>query len=187
MIYHDISLDIPPQWQALVRQAFFCWLGLVVCLLYQFICASIMLGEKVPDKVTSWFLSIVFMILGIPLGWVLWYRRIYFATKNDSWYNFLQFFLMMLVHFGWCVWCSIAFPFDNERWAFTGFITAMDAFDVNTFVGTIYIIGACLWVTEAVFSFLTMSRAFLTFRGKKVPANELAMNTMQNPPHANRR
>ena len=47
-------------------------------------------------------------------------------------------------------------PISTERWSFTGFLSAMRAFDVSGFLGIMYIAGACLWSLEALWSFWTL-------------------------------
>lgn len=47
-------------------------------------------------------------------------------------------------------------PISTERWSFTGFLSAMRAFDITYFIGVLYIVGACLWSVEALWSFWTL-------------------------------
>lgn len=56
-------------------------------------------------------------------------------------------------------------PINNERWSFTGFVAAMQAFDVGNFPGVIFIIGACFWCIEAVWCFWCLKDAYFFFRG----------------------
>ncbi len=57
-----------------------------------------------------------------------------------------------------------AVPFSANSWSFAGFVTAMNALDVNNFTGVIYLVGAALWSTEAAFSCWVMTDVFLFWR-----------------------
>jgi hypothetical protein len=52
-----------------------------------------------------------------------------------------------------CCSSSAAVPIGGERWSFTGFVSAMRAFDVNKGAAVIFLIGACFWSLEALWSF----------------------------------
>lgn len=54
-----------------------CYLGLVVCLLYNFAGACAMVGLGAPDRMSSWFLAAIYLIAGVPLGLLLWYMKLY--------------------------------------------------------------------------------------------------------------
>lgn len=164
--YHDIGEEIPERSRRAVRYAYMAWWGLVICMTFQVVCASIMLGYKnAGDRVASWFLAIIYWVLGVPLGMVLWYRRLYNAARDDGTVGYFAFFLFFLVHIGWCVWCTIAFPFSSERWSFSGFIAGIEAFDISNAAGTIYMIAASCWAVESLWSIYCLKDTYYFFRG----------------------
>jgi hypothetical protein len=55
-----------------------------------------------------------------------------------------------------CCHSPAAMPISTERWSFTGFLSAMRAFDIAYFIGVLYIVGACMWSVEALWSFWTL-------------------------------
>lgn len=59
---------------------------------------------------------------------------------------------------------TAAVPFSANSWSFAGFVTAMNALDVNNFTGVIYLVGAALWSTEAAFSCWVITDVFLFWR-----------------------
>ncbi|KAL6751308.1 scamp family-domain-containing protein [Haematococcus lacustris] len=164
MWHHDIAGEIPPQSQRVVKELYLCWWGLVVCLSYQLVCASITLGFDATDKVPSWFLAMIYWLTGVPLSMYLWYRRIYNAARDDSSLGMWAFFLFFTVNLAWCIWCAIAIPFSSERWSFTGFGSAMAAFKISGFNGTIYIIGAACWVLLSLWSFWCLKDAYVFYK-----------------------
>eukprot|EP00798_Chlamydomonas_sp_ICE-L_P030869 gene30869-35913_t len=55
-------------------------------------------------------------------------------------------------------------PISGQKWAFTGFIPALSAFDESTFAGVIYLIGASFWAVEATYTLWCLKDVFLFFR-----------------------
>ncbi|MEW5304079.1 MAG: hypothetical protein WDW36_006713 [Sanguina aurantia] len=167
MLHHDIPGEIPERSRRVVREAYFAWYGLLLCLTWNLFCASVMLGYKQADqRIASWFLAIVYFITGVPLSFYLWYLKIYNGAKNDSTFGFIGFFALFAIHVAFCTWAAIAFPFSSEQWSFAGFVTAIKAFDISAFAGIIYIVGASLWTLEALFSLWVLKDVFFFFRGQ---------------------
>ncbi|WIA15216.1 hypothetical protein OEZ85_001894 [Tetradesmus obliquus] len=164
IIHHDIAKDIPASSQGAVRMAYWCYLGLVVCLLYNFAGACAMVGLGAPDRMSSWFLAAIYLIAGVPLGLLLWYMKLYNTVANDGAVGMLGFFIVFIIHVGFCTWAAIAPPLAGERWSFTGFVAALRAFDVSKVGGVLYIIGACLWTLEAAASWWCLKMVYFNFR-----------------------
>lgn len=38
---------------------------------------------------------------------ILWYKRIYYAARDDSTMGYLAFFVFFAVNIGWSIWCAI--------------------------------------------------------------------------------
>lgn len=81
------------------------------------------------------------------------YMRIYNVAIRDRALVYAWFFLMFGVHIAFCIWSAISppLPFIND-WSHTGFVTCIKAFDKNTFVGVVYVIGGALWSIESLWS-----------------------------------
>jgi len=81
------------------------------------------------------------------------YMRVYNAAIKDRAFTYAVFFLFYFIHIIFCVWSAISppLPFSND-WSHTGFMCAIKAFSSNTFTGVIFIIGACLWTVETLWS-----------------------------------
>eukprot|EP00877_Chromochloris_zofingiensis_P001837 jgi/Chrzof1/11654/Cz06g03240.t1 len=136
-----------------------------------------MVGTPAPDKMSSWFLAMIYVLAGVPAGMVCWYLKLYHAAESDGAFGYLGFFIMFVVHTAFCTWAAIAVPIAGGRWSFTGFVSALRAFDIAKWAGIIYIVGACLWSVEALCSFWTLKTVYSTFRntGKKQQAqNEMS-------------
>lgn len=66
-------------------------------------------------------LAVLYMLLGIPLSWWLWYKRLYGAAKADSAFGFVWFFVWFAVHTAFCIWAAIG------EWAARGPHTSVSA------------------------------------------------------------
>lgn len=165
-IYHSIADDIPQESRRVVREIYACWWGLCWCLGFNFFCASVILGTGADQRVASWFLAIIYAVLGAPLAFWMWYYRIYRAARDESKVGFMVFFIMFGIHIAFCIWASIAVPFSSEAWSFAGWVTAMVALGEGTFPGVVYIMGAVFWTCESIYCLWCCKDAYLFFRGK---------------------
>ncbi|GIL82921.1 hypothetical protein Vretimale_8427 [Volvox reticuliferus] len=166
ILYHNISEEIPEKARRIVREGYVAWWGLVICLLWNWICTCSILGEKADQKVPSWFLALLYLICGVPLSWWLWYKRLYNAAKADSAFSFVWFFLWFGIHTAFCIWAAIAVPFSVNQWSFAGFVTALNALDKSNSVGIVYLVGAGFWAALATWSCWVIVDVFMFFRGK---------------------
>ena len=81
------------------------------------------------------------------------YMRIYNVAIKDRALVYAWFFLMFTIHIAFCIWSAISppLPFTND-WSHAGFVTCIKAFDKNTFVGVVYVIGGVFWSLESLWS-----------------------------------
>ncbi|KAG1657711.1 hypothetical protein FOA52_002515 [Chlamydomonas sp. UWO 241] len=166
MLHHDIAGEIPDKSKRVVREFYLCWWALLFILWYQFFCASIVMGYKADKAVASWFLTLVFIICGVPISFLTWYRSMYKAAQNDSTASYIFFFIMFLVHCGFSIWSTVAFPVSSAKWSFCGWMTAIAAFDEGNFPGIIYIVGASMWTILSLYSLWCLKDSYFFFRGK---------------------
>lgn len=70
----------------MVKLCFFSFLGLALCLtvnLFGVTCALIGIGGS-GGRVTGWIFGLLYFLLGIPLAWILWYKRLYKGAIKDA-------------------------------------------------------------------------------------------------------
>lgn len=166
-VYHDISVDIPDgNPRRVVKEGYATWWGMVVCMLWNFFCAAVMLSQKVEHKTSSFLLAAIYLLVGIPTGFFLWYRQLYLGCKGESTISMLGFFITFIAHIGFCTWAAIAVPFSQEYWSFAGFVAATRALDVSLGCGAIFFVGSALWTLEALYSLWVLKDVFFFFKGK---------------------
>lgn len=113
LIRHDIGADIPDYLQHTQRVAFFSWMGAITCLTWNFIAVTIAWGMGSVDFIwgmVGFFTALLFLLLGTPLSYFFWYRRLYNAFKNDSSIGLVLFFVSYTSHCLWFTLFAIAPP-----------------------------------------------------------------------------
>ena len=58
----------------------------------------------------AWLLSIIYMVVGVPMGYMLWYMRLYNACQKDRALTYFFFFIFYSIHVCWCIWAFISPP-----------------------------------------------------------------------------
>lgn len=168
ILHHDIAGDVPAEKQRMVRQAYFSWLGFLIAVTFNWFGALMALCIIDPNngRLPGFLLANIYWFAGLPGAWILWYIRVYNASRNDRAFTYAWFFLTFLVHIAFCVWASVSPPliYKND-WGHAGFITGIGAFDSSNFVGVVYMIGGSLWALEAVWSIWVIKTVYSSFRG----------------------
>ncbi|KAJ6701417.1 SECRETORY CARRIER-ASSOCIATED MEMBRANE PROTEIN 4, partial [Salix koriyanagi] len=79
IIHHDIANEIPIHAQRLQYLAFASWLGIVLCLVFNLIAVTVCWIRGGGVKI--FFLATIYVLMGCPLSYVLWYRPLYRAMR----------------------------------------------------------------------------------------------------------
>ncbi|KAK8618376.1 hypothetical protein V6N13_132369 [Hibiscus sabdariffa] len=150
IIHHDIANEIPVHLQRLQYVAFSSFLGLVLCLLWNIIAVTTAWIKGEGARI--WFLAIIYFTAGVPGAYVLWYRPLYRAFRNESALTFGWFFLFYLLHIGFCIFAAVAPPIVFRGKSLTGILPAVDLISGNALVGIFYFIGFGLFCLESFVS-----------------------------------
>ncbi|XP_044496027.1 secretory carrier-associated membrane protein 3 isoform X2 [Mangifera indica] len=163
IIHHDIANEIPIHLQRLQYVAFATFLGLVLCLFWNVIAVTTAWIKG--EGVKIWFLAIIYFIAGVPGAYVLWYRPLYRAFRNESALKFGWFFLFYLLHIGFCIVAAVAPPIFFKGKSLTGILAAIDVLGDHALVGIFYFVGFGLFVIETLVSISVLQQVYLYFRG----------------------
>ncbi|CAD6249849.1 unnamed protein product [Miscanthus lutarioriparius] len=150
IIHHDIANEIPANAQKLQYLAFASWLGIVLCLFWNFIAVIVCWIRGGDSKL--FFLATIYGMLGIPLSYLMWYRPLYRAMRTDSAFSFGWFFLCYLLHIAFCIFAAIAPPVVFRGKSLTGILAAIDTFSDHAIVGIFYFVGFALFCLETLVS-----------------------------------
>ncbi|KNA26133.1 hypothetical protein SOVF_000240 [Spinacia oleracea] len=163
IIHHDIANEIPVHLQKLQYVAFSTYLGLVFCLLWNFVAVTIAWIKG--EGVKIWLLAIIYFISGVPGAYVFWYRPLYRAMRTDSALKFGWFFIAYSVHIGFCILAAVAPPIVFEGRSLTGILPAIDVLSENAIIGTLYLVGFGFFVLEVLLSIWVIQQVYMYFRG----------------------
>ncbi|XP_010538352.1 PREDICTED: secretory carrier-associated membrane protein 4-like [Tarenaya hassleriana] len=165
IIHHDIANEIPIHAQKLQYLAFASWLGIVLCLMFNIIAVIVCWIEGGGVKI--FFLATIYAMLGCPLSYVLWYRPLYRAMRTDSALKFGWFFLVYLIHIGFCIFAAIAPPIVFNGKSLAGVLAAINVISGSLLTGIFYFIGFGLFCLESLLSLWVLQKIYLYFRGNK--------------------
>ncbi|KAF8409338.1 hypothetical protein HHK36_005413 [Tetracentron sinense] len=127
LIHLDIANDIPIHLQRLQYVALATFLGLVVTLLWNIIAVTTACFKG--EGVRILFLAIIYFILGVPGGYLSWYRPLYRAMRTESAFKFGWFFMFYSLHISFCIFAAITPPFIFRGKSLTGILAAIDVSD----------------------------------------------------------
>ncbi|XP_022723406.1 secretory carrier-associated membrane protein 5-like isoform X2 [Durio zibethinus] len=137
--------------------------GLVLCLLWNVIAVT---TAWIKGKgVRIWFLAIIYFIAGVPGAYLLWYRPLYRAFRNESALRFGWFFLFYLFHIGFCIFAAVAPPIVFRGKSLTGILPAVDLVGGRALVGIFYFVGFGLFCVESIISIWVIQQVYMYFRG----------------------
>ncbi|KAL4590018.1 hypothetical protein LXL04_002936 [Taraxacum kok-saghyz] len=145
--------------------------GLVFCLFWNIIATTTAWIKG--EDVKIWFLSVIYFILGVPLGYVLWYRPLYRVFRKESAFGFGWFFLFYLLHIGFVIFAALLLPLSSKgNLLREGILPAIELVGDQALVGIFYFIGFGLFCFESLLSVWVIQVSRLAEIGKSERAAE---------------
>jgi len=91
--YQDINVDIPVEFQEMVKRLYYLWLFHAVLMVGNVFGGTCFLFGGL-DNGSMFGLSLVYSFFFIPLSFLCWFRPAYKAFRSDSSFNFMVFFFI---------------------------------------------------------------------------------------------
>jgi len=120
--YQDINVDIPVEFQEMVRRLYYLWLlhaALLLGNLFGGVC--FLFGGL--DNGSMFGLSLVYCFFFIPLSFICWFRPAYKAFRSDSSFNFMVFFFIFFCQFCFSVVMALGIPQTGGAGLITAIVT----------------------------------------------------------------
>ncbi|KAK9890058.1 hypothetical protein WA026_008866 [Henosepilachna vigintioctopunctata] len=117
--YQDIELDIPTEFQKIVRHLYYLWLFHGIVMLLNIVGGIILLDFKIVA------LGAVYVLLFAPFAYLCWFRPAYKAFRSDSSFNFMVFFFIFFFQFVISVLQAVGIP------GTIGIITVIETFGTS--------------------------------------------------------
>lgn len=121
--YQDINVDIPLEFQKVVRMLYYLWMFHSAVLMMNVIGGLALLFHS--KQFSTFGLSVLYLILFTPFSFICWYRPAYKAFRSDSSFNFMVFFFVFFFQF----LVSIIQSIGIEGAGTCGFLVAIPCFD----------------------------------------------------------
>ncbi|CAH1377778.1 hypothetical protein MTP99_019192 [Tenebrio molitor] len=119
--YQDIQVDIPLEFQKIVRHLYYLWIFHGIIMLLN------VLGGIILTDFMIIGLGILYTLLFTPFSYLCWFRPAYKAFRSDSSFNFMVFFFIFFFQFVVTTIQAIGIPGSGT----IGVITAIGTFDNN--------------------------------------------------------
>ncbi|XP_042251719.1 secretory carrier-associated membrane protein 1-like isoform X2 [Thunnus maccoyii] len=157
--YHDITVDIPVEFQKTVKIMYYLWMFHTGTLLVNMIgCLAWFCVDA--GRGVDFGLAILWFLLFTPCSFVCWYRPLYGAFRSDSSFRFFIFFFVYICQFGVYVLQCIGIT----GWGASGWISALTGLNRSIPVGIIMILIAALFTSLAVMSLIMFKKVHAMYR-----------------------
>jgi hypothetical protein len=167
--YQDFNVDIPVEFQKIVRTIYYLWLAYSALLFVNIFGSLTYLIGSVHNQVDSqsgatFALSIIFAVMFTPCSFVCWYRPAYNAFRSDSSFSFFAFFFIFFFQFCY----SILQFLGMDGWGTVGLITSIKMFGSGSggavVAGVIMLIIGILFGILAVLDFIVLLQVYRIYR-----------------------
>ncbi|KAF7270209.1 secretory carrier membrane protein [Rhynchophorus ferrugineus] len=155
--YQDINVDIPLDFQKIVRHLYYLWIFHGIVML-----ANI-LGGIILRDFTIIGVGILYTLLFTPFSYLCWFRPAYKAFRSDSSFNFMVFFFIFFFQFVITVVHAIGITGSGT----IGIFTAIGVFDGTawkTFCGIIALLIAFGFISAATADLFMITKIHRLYR-----------------------
>ncbi|XP_061554095.1 secretory carrier-associated membrane protein 1-like isoform X2 [Phycodurus eques] len=157
--YHDVTVDIPVEYQKTVKIMYYLWMFHTGTLLANLV-GSMAWFCVDPARGVDFGLAILWFLLFTPCSFVCWYRPVYGAFKSDSSFRFFVFFFVYVCQLGVYVMQSVGIP----GWGACGWLSALTCLNANVAVGVLTILVAALFTALVVMSLVMFKKVHAMYR-----------------------
>jgi len=159
--YHDITLDIPSEFQKIVTNLYRLWIFYAMIMVANIFGGLVVMLNS--GTFTTFGLSIFYSLILVPSSFLCWYRPAYKAFQKDSSFNFMVFFFVFFFQMVMTVVQTIGLPSGG----FCGFIIALMQFNGTVggvFAGIFLLIIAGSFAAAAAANLLMLSKIHAIYR-----------------------
>lgn len=167
--YQDFDIDIPLQYQKIVKTIYYSWIAYVAMLILNLLGAISYFGVTMHvggancknQSGSTFGLSLLFLLLFAPCSFVCWYRPLYKGFKCDSSINFFAFFFVIFAQF----LTNIVFFLGADGSGMVGLISGLSLFtscssDGGGSSGSVKSVATLLIIIGCMFGLLAVGNLF---------------------------
>ncbi|XP_076042690.1 secretory carrier membrane protein isoform X2 [Oratosquilla oratoria] len=160
--YQDISVDIPLEFQKIVRMLYYLWMFHAL-MLFLNVLGGLAMFISFGDGAT-FGLAILYFLLFTPFSYVCWFRPVYKAFRSDSSFNFMVFFFVFFFQMVISIIDAIGFPSMGS----CGFVGGIEYLRFEQIgkksMGALLIFIGVLWATLALADFVIITKVHRIYR-----------------------
>jgi len=162
--YQDINVDIPVEFQKIVRYLYYLWLA-HVGLLFANMIVGLFYMFSGGDYGVTFGLALFYFIIFTPASFVCWFRPAYKAFRDDSSFNFMVFFFVFFFQFLISVFNTLGILATGSCGLVLGISTVSNpASGGQLFVGILMLLVALAFAVLGLADFLLLARVHKTYR-----------------------
>lgn len=160
--YHSISEEIPLQHQALIGKYYIIVLFTWLALFWNWITVLARWFTKDADGSSSQVMwASIYLLLGAPGAWQLWYRSIYFGARDNANSKWIFFFVNFILHCLFCLVMCIGAP-DT---ASAGVMMMIDLFiNSHPINGFFALVATIMWIVDSGVSLVMLKKTHTIWR-----------------------
>ncbi|XP_071793962.1 secretory carrier-associated membrane protein 1-like isoform X2 [Asterias amurensis] len=185
--YQDFAVDIPLEFQRIVKIGYYIWIIYVVLLLLNVVISLIYLTLGISASAGLCFgFSLLFLAILTPCSFVCWYRSVYKSFRSDSSFSFFMFFFVFGVQF----LCTVVQAIGIDQWGSCGWINGFTTIGgaegaFPTAVGVMMLIMGLLFTLLAIGMAVYLTRVHGLYRSTgasfQKAQEEFARGVVTNP------
>uniref|UniRef100_A0A0N4ZFK7 Secretory carrier-associated membrane protein n=1 Tax=Parastrongyloides trichosuri TaxID=131310 RepID=A0A0N4ZFK7_PARTI len=157
--YQDIEVEIPVQFQKIVRMVYHVYLIYVTASALNVI-ASLFYFLFGGGGLGIFFLSMIEMVLFSSCSYLFWFRPVYKAFRDDSSFNFMVFFFVLFFHSIFCFVQALGLSSYACGWT-----NGIATFSEHPFVGLIMIVSALGYTAAFLGIAVSLFQVYGVYRG----------------------
>jgi hypothetical protein len=157
--YLDINVEIPPDFQHIVRQLYYLWLYHTGLLVLNVLIATLLLF--LTAAIATFISSIIFTGILVPLSFLFWFRPGYKAFRDDSSFNFMLYFFVFCIQFV----ISIVQTMGTSDSGYCGIFMAFKLYEnSHPFLGTLVTLMGIAFGLGAAMDFFLLTKIHRIYR-----------------------
>lgn len=165
ILYHSISEEIPPEHRPMIRKFYATCLATWLCLFWNWLVMMVIWGTPGANDDSGssdalW--SSIYLVVGAPGAWRLWYRGLYFGVRDKASGKWVTFFITFLLHLVFCGCMAIGVP----SIAASGLFIMFKMFsNEHSLAGIFSLVSVVIFGLNTLFSFYLLKSAHGVWKG----------------------
>uniref|UniRef100_A0A0K0DWX7 Secretory carrier-associated membrane protein n=1 Tax=Strongyloides stercoralis TaxID=6248 RepID=A0A0K0DWX7_STRER len=157
--YQDIEVEIPVQFQKIVRMVYHVYLIYVAASAVNVV-ASLFYFLFGGGGIGIFFLSMIEMVLFSSCSYLFWFRPVYKAFRDDSSFNFMIFFFVLFFHGIFCLVQALGLSSYACGWS-----NGITAFHEHPLIGLVMLLSGIGYTAAFIGIVVSLFQVYSIYKG----------------------